>query len=237
MGWDGGRVGGGAESALAYIAGACAGLVTLAIAACGVALVLKPFMSSPRAVNAGATCVLAALLLAFAAGTAGLGPDAPPRQGYFDPDFLTEHGGVLGETLYWATTTLFQRIGAHIIAVLLLLAGLLLLSGSTVSGLLRSSAQAAGRARDGARGFATTVRETRAGGDEAETRVVDGEEVDGEHVLTRVASTEPIATELLGPEHGDAEDDAVEEGVDATPTPAPSSSPSRRRTAPARRCR
>jgi len=207
MGWDGGRVGGGAESALAYIAGACAGVVTLALAACGVALVLKPFMSSPRAVNAGATCVLAALLLAYAAGTAGIGPDAPARHGSFDPDFFTEHGGVLGETLYWATTTLFQRIGAHIIAILLLIAGLLLLSGSTVAGLLRSSAQVASRAGESARGFATTVRETRSAGNDAKTRVVEDEDVDGEQVLTRVAATEPIATELLGPEDAvDAED-------------------------------
>ncbi len=210
MGWDGGSVGGGAETALAWVAGACAGAVTLAIAACGVALVLKPFMTSPRAVNAGATCVLAALLLASAAGTLGLGPDSPPRAGYFEPDFFTTHGGVLGETLYWATTTLFQRIGAHILAVLLLVAGLLLLSGSTVAGLMRSSARLAGRAGDGARGFATTVRETRAGrgaDDDRTRRLGDEDEMDGERVLTRVAATEPVATELLGPDGAASEPD------------------------------
>ena len=219
MGWDGGSVGGAAEDTLAYVAGAGAGVVTIAIAACGVALVLKPFISAPRAVNAGATCVLAALLLALAAGTLGMGPDGPPREGYFDPDFFTEHGGILGETLYWSTTTLFQRIGAHIIAVLLLVAGLLLLSGSTVAGLLRSSAQLAGRAGDGARGLATTVREQRAarGGPDDETQRLDehGSEPDGERVLTRVAATEPVATELLGPE------DTAEEAIDDGPPEGP----------------
>jgi DNA segregation ATPase FtsK/SpoIIIE, S-DNA-T family len=199
LGWDGGRVGAASADALAYVAGACATLVPLAIAAAGVALVLRPFMTSPSAVNAGAVCVLASLLLAYAAQTAGLGPDGPPsRHGqYFDPDFFSDHGGILGETLYWATTTLFQRIGAHIISVLLLVAGLLLLSGSTVAGLIRTTMHASGRARDGARDLATAVRET------GRRRHTDP---DSEQVLTRVASTEPIATELLGPEDEDGGD-------------------------------
>ena len=82
--------------------------------------------SSPRRARStpGAVCCSPALLLAFAAADRGPGPRrAPRRHDYFDPDFFTEHGGVLGETLYWASTTLFQRIGAHIIAVLLLVSG------------------------------------------------------------------------------------------------------------------
>jgi S-DNA-T family DNA segregation ATPase FtsK/SpoIIIE len=210
LGWDGGWVGGAASEALAYVAGACAVLVPLAIAGAGVALVLRPFIASPSAVNAGAVCVLAALLLAYAAQTAGLGPDGPPsRHGYFEPRFFAEHGGVLGETLYWAATTLFQRIGAHILAVLLLVAGLLLLSGSTVAGLIRTTLRVGGRAHDGARDFATAVRET----GRARRKAPDTGQV-----LTRVASTEPIATELLGPE-GEARD-APETGDIAVKDPA-----------------
>ena len=196
------------------MAGACAVVVPLALAGAGVALVLRPFISSPAAVNAGAICVLAALLLAYAAGTAGLGPDGHPnRHGYFDPDFFTEHGGVVGETLYWASATLFQRIGAHIIAVLLLVAGLLLLSGSTIAGMIRTTMRAGGRARDGAKDLATAVRETGA----RVRRTPDAEEPDSEKVLTRVASTEPIATELLGPEP----DDEVEGETGEVPVAEP----------------
>jgi S-DNA-T family DNA segregation ATPase FtsK/SpoIIIE len=222
LGWDGGRVGAASSDALAYVAGACAVLVPLAVAGAGAALVLRPFMASPSAVNAGAVCVLAALLLAYAAQTAGLGPDGSPgRHGeYFDPDFFSEHGGILGETLYWATTTLFQRIGAHIISVLLLVAGLLLLSGSTVAGLIRGAMHAGGRARDGAKDFATAVRET-----SGRAR----KDPDSEQVLTRVASTEPIATELLGPEPEDGDeaqtgDIAVsEQATDGDGAPVPMS--------------
>ena len=207
FGWDGGRVGAGAESALTYVAGACASLIPLAIGAAGVALVMRPFMASPGAVNAGAVCVLAAVLLGYAAQTAGIGPDGPPqRDGYFDPDYFSEHGGVLGETLYWAAATLFQRIGAHILAALLLVAGLLLLSGSTVAGLIRSTLGIAGRARDGARDIATAVRETGGSRKEPET----------DAVLTRADPTEPVATELLGP-------DGAEEETGDLPVAAPAS--------------
>jgi len=211
LGWDGGRVGAAADSALSYVAGAGASVVPLVIAAVGVALVLRPFIASPGAVNAGVVCVVASLLLAYAAQTGGLGPDGPPaRHGYFDPDFFSEHGGVLGETLYWATTTLFQRIGAHIISVLLLVAGLLLLSGTTVAGVIRSLMRAGGIARDGARDLGTAVRET------ATKRRSPNEE----KVLTRVAATEPIATELLGPEPDGGDGDGADRGEIVVTEPA-----------------
>ncbi|MGH2962614.1 MAG: DNA translocase FtsK 4TM domain-containing protein [Solirubrobacterales bacterium] len=213
-GWDGGRVGSAAVDALSYVAGSAASLVPVALGAAGVALVLRPFIASPGAVNAGGICVLAAILLGYAAQTAGLGPDAPARHGgYFDSDFFSEHGGIVGETLYWAATTLFQRIGAHILSVLLLVAGLLLLSGTTVAGLIRSLMRAGGHARDGALGLATSVRET--------TR--SRRAPDGEKVLTRVASTEPIATELLGPE-GEPDGDESKTG-EITVTLPPATDP------------
>ena len=117
------------------------------LAGCGLALVIRPLMRYPGTINAGAILLVAGLLLAFAAGTAGLGPDQPVRGDVFDPDFFTAHGGVLGESLYWASTTLFQRVGAHIIAVLMILSGILLLSGRPLVSLLGSGAEAAGRAR------------------------------------------------------------------------------------------
>jgi hypothetical protein len=58
------------------------------------------------------------------------------REGFFDPDYMTEHGGGLGEGLYWSATTLLQRPGAHILAVLFVLAGALLVSGGTITALL-----------------------------------------------------------------------------------------------------
>ena len=128
-GWNGGLGGSGLEVALTWAGGSVSYAVPMVLAGCGIALVVKPLIRYPGTINAGAILLVAGLLLAFAAGTAGLGPDEPARSGTFDPDFMTSHGGVLGEALYWASATLFQRVGAHIIAVLMVLSGILLLSG------------------------------------------------------------------------------------------------------------
>ncbi len=50
-------------------------------------------------------------------------PTSPSASDYFEPDYFTAHGGAIGEVLYWASATLFQRIGAHIIALLMVISG------------------------------------------------------------------------------------------------------------------
>ncbi len=168
-GWDGGLGGSGLEVALTWTGGAVSYAVPMLLAGVGLALVIRPLMTYPGAINAGAILLVAGLLLAFAAGTAGLGPEQPVRGDVFDPDFFTAHGGVLGESLYWASATLFQRVGAHIIAVLMILSGILLLSGRPLVSLLGSGAEAAGRARHATGEMARSVRERRSG-----ERVGDG---------------------------------------------------------------
>jgi DNA segregation ATPase FtsK/SpoIIIE, S-DNA-T family len=192
-GWDGGRVGSAADTALAYVAGSVAGLVPVVVVVVGIALLLRPFIPSPSAFNAGIVCVLAGVFLAYASATAGLGPERPRRHGYFDPDFFTEHGGVAGETLYWAVTTLFQRPGAHILAALLLATGLLLLSGTTVAAIAGRGAAAVRRAGGAAGDLARAARET------ASRR---GANAEG-RILTEADATEPFETDLLGVDDGD----------------------------------
>jgi S-DNA-T family DNA segregation ATPase FtsK/SpoIIIE len=99
-GWNGGLGGSGLEVALTWAGGTVSYAVPMILAGCGIALVVKPLIRYPGTINAGAILLVAGLLLAFAAGTAGLGPDEPARSGTFDPDFMTSHGGVLGEALY-----------------------------------------------------------------------------------------------------------------------------------------
>ena len=161
-GWDGGKVGEGMEIALTWLAGAGAYLLPLLLVGIGMALVMRPFVRYPGAINAGALLLAAGVLLALAASTFGVGPDQPARgNDYFDPDYFTEHGGAIGEALYWASATLFQRIGAHIIALLLIVSGILLLTGRPIAGLLRSGAEAGRRARYAGAGLARTARDAR----------------------------------------------------------------------------
>jgi S-DNA-T family DNA segregation ATPase FtsK/SpoIIIE len=137
-GWDGGPAGQGARDALEFSVGRLAHAVPFAAVLSGAALVLQPFLPPMRPVRAGSICIGAGLLLAFAAASAGLGPDTPARHDYFDASFMKEHGGLLGEVLYWSATTLFQRAGAHILAGLLVLSGMLLVSGLTIASVLRA---------------------------------------------------------------------------------------------------
>jgi DNA segregation ATPase FtsK/SpoIIIE, S-DNA-T family len=178
LGWNGGTVGDGSETALSYAVGAGAIVVPVALGIAGIALILRPFLPSPRSVAVGVVAIACGLLLALAAQTAGLGPDGV-RKDLFDTDFFPHHGGGIGETLYWATTTLFQRLGAQIIAVLLVVSGLLLISGRSVSDMVRAGRRGAERARRGTVGFATAVKESRV-------------HTDPDLIDTSPASTEPV---------------------------------------------
>jgi DNA segregation ATPase FtsK/SpoIIIE, S-DNA-T family len=201
VGWDGGPVGEWLKRALENAAGRIAYVAPLALAGWGLALVMRPFLAAPGALNAGGVLLLASLLLAFAAQTAGLGPEHPVRHGYFEQRFFTAHGGATGETLYWAATTLFQRLGAQILAVLMFASGLLLLTGTTVAGSLSRAGRMARTAGTGTRELAKTVRSGR--------RVLEGFDAGGEEIaITRADPTQRLASETLG-----GEDDTGDSGV------------------------
>ncbi len=178
LGWNGGTVGDGSQTALEYAVGAGAIVVPVALGLAGIGLILRPFLPSPKSVAVGVVAIACGLLLALAAQTAGLGPEGV-RKGLFDPSFFPHHGGGLGEVLYWATTTLFQRLGAQIIAVLLLLSGLLLLTGRSVSDMVRAARRGADRAKRGTVGFATAIKESRV-------------HTDPDLIDTSPADTEPV---------------------------------------------
>nr|MBA2545486.1 DNA translocase FtsK [Solirubrobacterales bacterium] len=161
LGRNGGTAGNGAETGLAYAVGKGAVVFPVALGLGGLALIMRPLLPSPGSIAVGAVAVSAGFLLALAAQTAGLGPNGV-REELFEPGFIQQHGGVLGEVLYWASSTLFQRIGAHIIAVLLVVAGLLLVAGRSVGDMVAAARRGFKRARDGASDFATLMRDSRA---------------------------------------------------------------------------
>jgi len=193
MGWDGGRVGGWLDAALATLVGQVAYVVPIALFGLGLALIARPMMKAPRALNVGAVLVMLSLLLAFSAGTLGLGPDRPVRDDYFVPAFYETHGGVIGEALYWASTTLFQRLGAQILAVLLMLSGVLLLTGMTIANLVQGAGGAARRAHDTTREMARTVRQTQAGSPPAGWAEPDDTEIE----ITRANATEVLVSDTM----------------------------------------
>jgi DNA segregation ATPase FtsK/SpoIIIE, S-DNA-T family len=138
LGWDGGRVGAWAVEGLRWLLGAVHYLVPAALMAAGALIVMRPVLPPIRPIRAGVTCLFAALALGLAAGTLGLGPGGE-RPGAWDPAWAKPRGGMVGEALYWGSSTLLGELGASILAVFLFLAASLLLTGATVAGIITAT--------------------------------------------------------------------------------------------------
>jgi DNA segregation ATPase FtsK/SpoIIIE, S-DNA-T family len=139
LGWGGGEVGEEMADGLLFLFGGVGYLAPIALFATGAVLVLRPMLPTVRPFRSGALCLGAALTLGVAAGTFGLGPGDVPRDGFLDGDYLREHGGLVGESLLWITGTLFSKAGAHILCVFLFIAGVLLLTGGSIAGVLQAT--------------------------------------------------------------------------------------------------
>jgi S-DNA-T family DNA segregation ATPase FtsK/SpoIIIE len=98
--------------------------------------------------RAGITSLTAALTLALAAGTLGLGPGAAPIHQFWQPPAFEARGGIVGQAELWAAEHLLSTSGADILAVFLMLAGLILVSGATIASIVRmTSAGVTGTSR------------------------------------------------------------------------------------------
>src|SRR4051812_29955707 len=206
LGWDGGKVGEALASAFVYLLGGVAYLVPIAFFTSGALIVLRPLLPTLRPFRAGAICLALALLLGLAGTLFGLGSAHPPREGFFHPDYFRHHGGVAGEALYYATSTLFSRFGSYLIFVFLLVAGVLLLTGASIAGVIAAT-------RDGMTETRRRVRETTA-------RIAEPPDYDAprghewaEPLDETVADVEPTvrATHVEAPVPEWVEEDADEE--------------------------
>jgi DNA segregation ATPase FtsK/SpoIIIE, S-DNA-T family len=135
--WSGGQVGGALADGLRYLVGVTAYVVPAALVAGGAIVVLRPFLPNSRPFASGAVCLFAALTLALAAGTFGLGPGGAHVDDW-SRAFIQPRGGVVGEALYSAAAPAVQSLGAHVIALFLFLAALLLLTGATIAGVVHA---------------------------------------------------------------------------------------------------
>ncbi|MTD43179.1 DNA translocase FtsK [Conexibacter sp. W3-3-2] len=138
--WYGGAAGEAVVDGIERLVGQVSYLAPVAVAATGIVLVLRPVLpSGMRPFKAGAACLLLATTLMLAAGTLGLGPDGPNGD-VWNAAIYSERGGILGSVLFWGASSAFSSIGAHIIALFLLLAGILLLTGASVAGVVQATA-------------------------------------------------------------------------------------------------
>ncbi len=167
FGWDGGRAGSQAVEGLRWLLGAVHYVVPVALVAAGAILILRPMLPAVRPFRSGAICLFAALTLGLAAGTLGVGPGGT-RPEWWNPEWVKTRGGMTGEALDWVVATLTGSVGAHILAVFLFIAGVLLLTGASVAGVIKATSDSvtttikkAPTPRRPARELATLERTTR----------------------------------------------------------------------------
>jgi S-DNA-T family DNA segregation ATPase FtsK/SpoIIIE len=225
LGWDGGRAGRWAVDGLRWLFGVVRYAVPAGLMAAGAILVLRPILPTVRPFRAGALCLLLALTLGLGAGTLGLGP-AGARTGWWDPAWFEPRGGMLGEALDWAVSSALGDVGAHVLAIFLFLAGVLLLTGASVAGVIRATTDSVSQTtrvlRDSSAELRTAVRERR----RVATQELEALERTGE---PRVSATEPAAfwsgderfPELYAEPPASAEDAPDQPGADPARSPAP----------------
>ncbi len=132
LGWEGGQLGEAATNGFFFVVGKAAYLVPIALAAGGMASIMRPVMPALAFRYPGALMLTGGILLALAAGTFGLGDAKPAHHELFDRAYFEGHGGVIGETLFAVVATLLQTFGAHVVAVAMVLIGIQLLTGTSL---------------------------------------------------------------------------------------------------------
>jgi S-DNA-T family DNA segregation ATPase FtsK/SpoIIIE len=135
--WDGGEGGRWAVDGLRQLIGAVHYGMPVALIASGALVVLRPMLPAVRPFRAGGLCLSAAVALGLAAGTLGLGPGGSAV--HWDAAWVRPRAGVIGEALYWAVSTALGAVGAHIVALFLFVAAVLLLTGASVAGVVKAT--------------------------------------------------------------------------------------------------
>jgi S-DNA-T family DNA segregation ATPase FtsK/SpoIIIE len=137
-GWDGGRAGHGLAVASGWTLGRARLLVPVGLFLGGSVLLLRVLLPALRPLRAGAVCLFAAGTLALAAGTLGVSSGPDGKGAPWASTFLQAHGGAVGEVLYQAAHRLVQGVGVDILVVFLLLAGVVLLTGTSLASAIRA---------------------------------------------------------------------------------------------------
>ncbi|MBV9193719.1 MAG: DNA translocase FtsK [Solirubrobacterales bacterium] len=137
--WSGGALGGGAITALRFLLGALGYAVPATLVVAGALILVRQLCPPVRPLRTGVICLTAALTLALAAGTLGVGPGAAQGAVFWSARTAEARGGILGQTEFWLTAHLLSRLGADILAVFLFIAALILLTGATIAGVIRAT--------------------------------------------------------------------------------------------------
>ena len=137
--WAGGTLGNGAVNAVRFVFGALGYAVPAALVVGGALILARELRPPARPMRTGVLCLTAAVTLALAAGTLGVGPGPVPHDQFWHAAAFKSRGGIVGQGELWAVVHLLSTLGAHILAVFLFVAGLILVTGATLASVVRAT--------------------------------------------------------------------------------------------------
>ncbi len=137
--WAGGTLGNGCVQGTKLLLGRVGYGIPIGLLLTGALVLARELRLGPtaRPLRTGAVCLVAALTLALAAGTLGLGPGRASAAATFSAHAIEARGGVVGAAEYWISSHLLSTAGADILAVFLLVVAAILLSGATLASAIR----------------------------------------------------------------------------------------------------
>ncbi len=137
--WSGGALGNGAVTGTRFVFGALGYAVPVALIAGGALILARELHPPGRPLRTGVLCLTAAVALALAAGTLGVGPGPVHGSQFWQAKAFETRGGVVGQGEFWVTSHLISTLGADILAVFLFVAGMILVSGATLASVIRAT--------------------------------------------------------------------------------------------------
>ncbi len=170
LGLDGGSLGHWLRESSRWLVGSLAFVAPLLLCLVAYVLVARDDRRPRRGIPWGVALMAAAFMLAAAADAFGLFGGVRPSRLFRDA-YMSSHGGFVGESMWAGLHGVIGGIGVEVLVVALFVAGLLLLTGSSLrqwAGHSRKGVAAAGKvARSQAEALGARRR------DGTETRVVD----------------------------------------------------------------
>ena len=139
LGWSGGALGNAFVHGARFVFGRLGYAIPAALMVGGGLVLMRELRPPGRPMRTGVICLTAAITLALAAGTLGVGPGQTPSGEFWHPAAFESRGGIVGQAELWVSSHLLSTVGADILAVFLFLAGAILVSGATLAGVIRAT--------------------------------------------------------------------------------------------------
>ncbi len=173
LGWDGGSLGRWLGDVVRWLVGILAFALPFILGLVAYLLVVREERRPRRGLSWGVGLIVSGVALAAAADAFGVFTGERPVP-LFRDDYMSIHGGILGEVQWAVLSPFVGRVGVDILVVALIAAGLLLVTGSSLRQWASHSKEGVAAAGRAARSQAEVLGARRR--DAASTRVVDLDE-------------------------------------------------------------